>query len=130
MTLGMATNLWEGLEPAGLPLEAAIEPIARRLKSLAVPSSTAELRFSTEEVSWLRSWFSQLTDTFRTWLNPRNRASKSRDEFEQFGLLFLVLAAETVREEGDEESAWPVVQRVFPPEHGLRDRLFRRGQPS
>jgi hypothetical protein len=126
----MTTSLWEGLEPAGLPLEAAVEPIVRRLQGLALPSSTAELRLSTEDVSWLRSWFAELTDTFRTWLSLRNRADKSRNEFEQFGLLFLVLAAETVREQADEESAWPFVQRVFSPGHGPGTRLFRSSQPS
>lgn len=126
----MVTGLWDGVTSTGLPLAAASEPLLRRLGALPSPSSTAELRLSTDEVSWLRAWFSQLTVVPRSWLTPDALDSGSPKPPELFGLLFLVLAAETVREHGDEESTWPFVQRVFPAGHTLRTRFFRRDQPS
>ena len=103
--------------------------VAALLDRLPSPRSIAELRLRPEDVEWLRAWAGGMSAAAARWSGDRRLLRDLQATRQQaFGLLFLVLAAETARRDAAEGHVWgPVRHRVS---GAAASMLFSQGQPK
>lgn len=124
------TSLLRVLDPNGPDSTAqAAGAVASVLDRLPSPRSTAELGLGPEDVEWLRVWASGLSAAAARWSGDRRLLADLQATRQQaFGLVFLVLAAETARRDAAEGHVWgPVRRRLSSP---AASTLFSQGQPK
>jgi len=103
--------------------------VAAVLDRLPSPRSTAELGLGPEDVEWLRVWAGGMSAAAARWSGDRRLLGDLQATRQQaFGLVFLVLAAETARRDAAEGHVWgPVRRRLSSP---AGSTLFSQGQPK
>jgi len=99
------------------------------LSRLPSPRSIAELRLGPEDLEWLQAWAGGMSVAAARWSGDRRLLGDLQATRQQaFGLVFLVLAAETARRDAAEGHVWgPVRRRVSGPAASM---LFSQGQPK
>ncbi len=107
----------------------AAEAVAALLERLPSPRSIAELHLGPEDVEWLRAWAGGMPAAAARWSGDRRLLGDLQATRQQaFGLVFLVLAAETARRDAAEGHVWgPVRRRVS---GAAASMLFSQGQPK
>ena len=103
--------------------------VAALLDRLPSPRSIAELRLGPEDIEWLRAWAGGMPAAAARWSGDRRLLGDLQATRQQaFGLVFLVLAAETARRDAAEGHVWgPVRHRVS---GAAASMLFSQGQPK
>lgn len=128
--------MWSNLELRSTQIERVFKLLYDKVKEYDHSWSIAELKLADDDVQWLRSWFGFLTpENTANWIKHGTLAKIDIDAYvtyrQMFGSLLLCVAAELCREEGREDSVWPVIKDIFPESQRLRPLLFlSNGQPS
>lgn len=124
------TNLLRLLDPSEPDSVAqAAEAVAALLDRLPSPRSTAELNLGPDDIEWLRAWAGGMSAAAARWSGDRRLLGDLQATRQQaFGLVFLLLAAETARRDAAEGHVWgPVRRQLSGP---ASSTLFSQGQPK
>lgn len=119
---------------ASMDLEDVFLHFFRKFRGLQTPRSVAEARITTDEVASLQQWFSRQYERPRNWCE-RTWQDKVDDGItassrEMLGALFLILASEIYRDQGNEDSAWPAIAEAFAANKKTHALLFVNQHPS
>ena len=129
-------SMWTHLEPPSAKLEQVFKPMFAKAMQFDRVWSIADLRLSDDDVKWLRSWFGCLTQestySYIYSFLPANFELDAAITYRQmFGSLLICAGAEICREEGREDSVWPVIRGLLPEPVAIHNELFlSNGQPS
>lgn len=110
---------------------ALFEPILERINKITGLWSVVELGLSQNQIQQVKSWISQIPKgVFHNLKTGSRSETEACAQSEILGCLFLIVAADSSRDESRENAVWPAVRAVFTKDSSNKKLLFTQGQPS
>jgi len=113
-------------------LDDVFKVIKENIDKLNSPWSVAELCLSKADIDFLSLWMNQAAEEKNDVIViSQETIANGFTSAQMFGTILLCIWAEKCRENSTEGSVWPVIRNSFPPNSGLREKLFlSNGQPT